>query len=307
MNDEVWEFSPNETQRILTVISLLRQTTCPYLARPIVRAYEEADRRGSEKEISGSSPLRLLVSYPSSTHSVTLHQYLQLDHSRRSDVKVSLAYQLARAVDFLHTCGVGHQFLSSDTVVVELEPDPTIKITNFCSCTTSPNCTNSYICVRNYRPPEVVLQLSGIQPRAVDCWALGCLLFEVYTGSAAFSLERADGNFQPQLIKQQLSETVKGIGRLGADDIPPGCPERVSQYLLGLHHDASISARMRVAGPSEEAERWISMVRPLLHFNFNLRSSAKEVLQHELFAGLPPPVNWPTPCEVPARLQELLD
>lgn len=307
MMDEVWEISSGETQRIFSILSFLRQSTCPYIGRPIVRVYEEGNKKDDEKRCASASPRHLLLSYPLSERRMMLHQFLQLDGSRSLEVRLSLAYQLVQAVAFLHTCGVSHQFLSSDVVAVELTPEPTIRLTRFYSCTTSSDCSGSYICVRNYRPPEVVLQLNGIQPKAVDCWALGCLLFEVYTGSPAFSLEVSGGNFRVQLLKQQLEETVKVIGRLEEDDIPPGCPERVSQYLVGLNYDASICSRMLAVGTAEEAESWMTLVRPLLHFNFLMRSTANDVLQHKIFAGLSPPVKWPVPCKVLSQLQELLD
>ncbi|ORC92257.1 protein kinase [Trypanosoma theileri] len=308
MNDEIWEFTPTETKRIMSVLSFLRDCGCPYIGRPVVRVYEEESQKNIDTRCTTESPRRIILSYPSPVRKLTLHQYLQLEESRRYEVKVGLAYQLVQAVAYLHKCGVSHQFLSSDAVAVELGPEPIIKITNFYSCTTSfSNYSGSYICVRKYRPPEVVLQLSGIKPNAVDCWALGCLLFEVYTGTAAFSLERGEGTFRPQLIKQQLEEAVKGIGRLDKDDIPPGCPERVSQYLLSLDCESSIFSRLQLAGPEEEAKLWISLVMPFLKFNYLLRAEADELLQHKVFAGLPPPVNWHIPTEVASELEDLLD
>ncbi|KAH9601369.1 Protein kinase domain [Trypanosoma melophagium] len=308
MNDEIWEFTPTEAKRIMNVLSFLRECECPYIGRPVVRVYEEESQKNLEMRCTTDSPCRIILSYPSPARKMTLHQYLQLDESRPYQVKVSLAYQLIQAVAFLHKCSVGHQFLSSDAVAVELGPEPTIKITNFYSCTTNfSDCSGNYICVRKYRPPEVVLQLSGIKPNAVDCWALGCLLFEVYTGSAAFSLEREEGTFRPQLIKQQLEEAVKGVGRLDTNDIPPGCPERVSQYLLGLDCESSIYSRLLSAGPEDEARLWISLVMPFLKFNYLLRPEAHELLQHKVFEGLPLPVNWPIPTEVALKLEDLLD
>ncbi|KAF5225489.1 hypothetical protein ECC02_001252 [Trypanosoma cruzi] len=306
MIDEVWEVSFSERKRIASVLSFLRRCECPYIGRPVVRMYGEGNLQKDMKEEAWASPLLILLSYPLSERHITLHRFLQTEEGRRREVKLSLAYQLLQAVSFLHACGVSHQFLSSDVVLVEVEPEPTIRVIHFCGSTTSSDCSGSYICVRNYRPPEVVLQLSGIKSKAVDCWALGCLLFEIYTGSAAFSLEESAGNFRPQLVRKQLEETVRVIGRLKKDSIPPGCPDRVSEYLLGLNYDASFSSRMRLAGPEDETEMWIMMIRPLLQFNFHLRPPVSELLRHRVFAGMPLPVAWPVPDGNPLQLQELI-
>ncbi|RNE98220.1 protein kinase [Trypanosoma rangeli] len=307
MIDEVWEVTSSETQRIAGVLTFLRRNTCPYIGRPVLRRYREGNEMEGAKEKKSASPLRILLSYSFSQHTVTLHQFLQMTDSLHREVKLSLAHQLVQAIAFLHTCGVSHQFLSSDVVAVELKPEPTVRIIHFCGGTTSSDCGGSYICVRNYRPPEVLLQLSGLRPKAIDCWALGCLLFEIYTGSAAFSLEASDGNFRPGLVREQLTETVRVIGKLGEDNIPPGCSDRVSEFLLGLDYDASFPARMRLAAPEEETEVWISLVRALLRFNFHLRPSVEELLRHELFADLPPPFNWPVPDEESLPLHTLLE
>jgi len=92
-------------------------------------------------------------------------------------------YQVLRGLKFVHTAGIIHRDLKPRNLLVNANCD--LKICDFglARLDTEANshhgaCMTDYIATRWYRPPEVVVA-SGKYTKAIDMWAVGCILAEL--------------------------------------------------------------------------------------------------------------------------------
>uniref|UniRef100_A0A914D924 cyclin-dependent kinase n=1 Tax=Acrobeloides nanus TaxID=290746 RepID=A0A914D924_9BILA len=94
------------------------------------------------------------------------------------------ARQIFEGVDFLHTNNIIHRDLKPQNILVNR--DQTIKIADFgLSRNYSLHSTFTTVVVTLwYRSPEILLQCR--YNTASDIWAIGCILFEIYTRQPLF-------------------------------------------------------------------------------------------------------------------------
>ena len=103
----------------------------------------------------------------------------------------SYTKQLAIGLKFLSDCGIVHMDLKPDNVLVTSNLQ-TIKISDFGSAIRpseaeiTPNIVSRY-----YRPPEVIL--GHLYSHPLDMWALGCIVYELFTGVVLFPGEDNNG------------------------------------------------------------------------------------------------------------------
>ncbi|CAG9466171.1 unnamed protein product [Pedinophyceae sp. YPF-701] len=101
-------------------------------------------------------------------------------------VKAVRAYavQLLVSLKHLRDTGILHADIKPDNILVNKERN-TVKLADFGSAMfAGDNELTPYLVSRFYRAPEVILGLP--YSHAMDMWALGCVLFELYTGSILF-------------------------------------------------------------------------------------------------------------------------
>lgn len=296
---EVWEIATKDEGRACTLLSFLMNNKCPFIAKPVLL---ECSRHGDD--------VHLLLEYEPLQRKMSLHSFLQHATDVSHADRVTLANQLVQAVAHMHECGIYHQFLSSDDITV-VPPEsedgrPTIKIMNFFGGLSA---SSAYICVRNYRPPEVAVQVPEIQKDKVDAWAVGCLLFEIFTGEAPFTLlssKDGGGSFRPQLLKQQLETFVHALGTLSDDDVPAQYPPRMKAFLLSVQCVAVLrKILLECCDGAPWTEDCISLVSSFLQFNPDKRISLCEMTHHALFVGMPTQ-EFSTAFPSPASLTELV-
>ena len=108
------------------------------------------------------------------------------DSNALSETQVrNLIYQLLQGLIHLHERSIAHRDLKPENVL--LDRNYTVKICDLGLArviTDEPPFT-SYHATRWYRAPELLLQAS-MYSTAVDMWALGCLMSELYTGRPLF-------------------------------------------------------------------------------------------------------------------------
>lgn len=216
----------------------------------------------------------------------------------------TICRQLLQAMEFLHSISLIHTDLKLENILlvdgtrftttnypkvdrsVEFPIDPRIKIIDFGGATFDDDRKQRIINTRQYRGPEVTLELGWSYPS--DMWSVGCMLAEIYDGELFFNthdnlehlamMERALGPFpswmvhncNPELSSEffdQKTGRVK-IEALSADDreFVDGIPTLKSFYWE--HLDSGIC----------------EISEALLNLDPNLRVSAKDALGFKFVA-----------------------
>ncbi len=144
-----------------------------------------------------------------------LPETLQLEIKRYTSIKKSLplthikiyAYQIARAMLYLHALGVCHRDIKPSNILVDPKSG-VLKICDFGSAKRlEPNQPSvAYICSRYYRAPELIVGCT-IYTTQIDIWGFGCVLGEMFLGRAVF--QGADPTLQLREISKLLGPPDK--------------------------------------------------------------------------------------------------
>ena len=120
------------------------------------------------------------------------------------------AYQLLRAVAYIHSMGICHRDIKPQNVLVETETQ-TIKLCDFGSAKQlvlgEPNI--SYICSRYYRAPELIFGNTEYDC-SIDLWSVGCVIAELMLTMPIFPGESGS---------DQIVEIIKILGTPTKDQI----------------------------------------------------------------------------------------
>ncbi|OVA05392.1 Protein kinase domain [Macleaya cordata] len=192
-------------------------------------------------------------------------------------------FKIFQALLYMHRCGYFHRDLKPENLLVTKD---VIKIADFglareiCS---QPPYTD-YVSTRWYRAPEVLLK-SPTYNSAVDMWAMGAIMAELFTLHPLFP-----GSSEVD----QMYKICSVIGSPNQNSWPEGLQLANSinyqfPQLPGVH----LSALVPYA--SEDA---ISLITSLCSWDPNKRPTAAEVLQHPFFRPcfyVPPSLRSKTP------------
>jgi len=120
------------------------------------------------------------------------------------------AYQLCRALGYIHALGICHRDVKPQNLLVNPETH-ILKLCDFGSAKAlvvgEPNV--SYICSRYYRAPELIFGATNYTTM-IDIWSLGCVIGELLIGRPLFPGENG---------VEQLVEIVKILGTPTKDEI----------------------------------------------------------------------------------------
>ncbi|GMT05626.1 hypothetical protein PENTCL1PPCAC_27800, partial [Pristionchus entomophagus] len=179
-----------------------------------------------------------------------------------------IAMQIFRGVDFLHANNIVHRDLKPQNVLIN--KDQTVKIADFGLSRTysSQSCFTTTVVTLWYRSPELLLQTS--YNSAVDIWAIGCILSEIYNRRPLFS---------GQTEAQQLLATFTKMGLPSPAEWPRGAViERSTYHELPRLPDPLIFGRM----PQEGAD----LAKSCLDYQPERRCSARTALSNRFFHGV---------------------
>lgn len=159
-----------------------------------------------------------------------------------------VARRLLQHVAVLGRLGVVHNRISPDSVVVNLADVSDARLVDFGAAFFPGGAGRFGLAPLGCRAPE---QLYMLPPRAwtgkLDCFALGCVLYELHTGRPLFP-----ASSEPQLVKQQLQVlgSPEGLWGHGAADLG-----RAAAFFVpgrgGAAHYAEHRELMRLAGCAE--------------------------------------------------------
>jgi len=124
----------------------------------------------------------------------TLTDILPFDDNRARD---RIAYQLMDVVSHLHDKNIVHRDIKPDNIIVR--PDGTIVLLDYGIVKRMKEMETSatVIGTRPYMSPE---QVNGKSERRSDIWAIGVVIFQMYTGSLPFS-----GSTEMELMQNILN------------------------------------------------------------------------------------------------------
>lgn len=135
-----------------------------------------------------------------------------------------IALQLLQGVAFLHANGVQHGDVKPENILLA-EPHYTqvpykdssiwipnnsnIRIVDFGTAVHISQDKPAIVVSRSYRPPEVVLGIGW--DAAVDLWAIGCVIMELYTGRRLFNVANGSDCEHLQMMEAMLGPLPKSM------------------------------------------------------------------------------------------------
>ncbi|XP_077990506.1 dual specificity protein kinase CLK2-like isoform X2 [Glandiceps talaboti] len=214
-----------------------------------------------------------------------------------------IAYQLCRAVRFLHKHKLAHTDLKPENILfknsdydiqynaVEKQDERKIKNTeirliDFGSATFEWEHHSTIVSTRHYRAPEVILEL-GWNHRC-DIWSIGTIIFELYAGITLF---------QTHDNKEHLAMIETVLGQIPSEMIEK---TKKGKYFNGgvLDWDRKSSAGRYVRenciplkkcmfSQNEEHQKLVDLMGQMLQCLPEDRISLKDALRHPFFDKLP--------------------
>lgn len=218
------------------------------------------------------------------------------------------ARQMFLGLQHLQNCQVIHLDLKPDNVLVSADKK-TIKLADFGTAVDKRDVIErtEYLVSRFYRAPEIILGMDVGYP--VDMWAVGCTVYELWTGKILFT-----GRSNNQMIKSFMdclgwpSEKLlkKGLVNNVLDNFELGPPlkfisREVDQFnkfsIRKIEQQKKIPRDMKTRvhdaarnisndGPTAaELNDLADLLSATLHMNVEKRLTPKEALAHKFFAS----------------------
>jgi serine/threonine protein kinase len=190
---------------------------------------------------------------------------------------LSIIYQLACGVDYMHSKGVMHRDLKPDNMLIF--PDGSVKICDFglakaLSCVEGTGMTREVLTIY-YKSIEVLL--GGRYDQSVDIWSIGCIIYEICMNSILF--RGATDGYMINLITRKL-------GPLKREEFDPLVAWDIGWYYLGKNapspmHQIQEMASLTYLMPFTSQIRHI--VLRCLTYDAKKRITAKELVADSLF------------------------
>jgi serine/threonine-protein kinase PRP4 len=278
-----------------------------------------------DRDLSGRVPIiRLLHTFTHKKHFCLVFESLESDlrellkrHGRNTGLDISAvkiyARQMFMALHHLEQAEVLHADLKPDNILVH-QDNQYIKLCDLGSAMFLRDATVTDMLVsRFYRAPEIMIGMP--HSYAIDMWAIGCTLFELYTGKILFNGQ--DNNRMLRMIQEcrgkipsrMLKKVVQPSGHFSADNTFIGeetnaltgkvvsKPIHFAQPMPGK----DIKARLAIGMPLASASSAKDMESRRLHEDFadlldqclkvdpEQRMKPAHALKHRLFQS--PPAN----------------
>uniref|UniRef100_A0A673AWW7 dual-specificity kinase n=1 Tax=Sphaeramia orbicularis TaxID=375764 RepID=A0A673AWW7_9TELE len=211
-----------------------------------------------------------------------------------------MAYQIIRAVRFLHKNKLTHTDLKPENILfinsdyyMEYNPEmkrdertlknPDVKIVDFGNATYEHEHHTSVVSTRHYRAPEVILDLGW--DHSCDVWSVGCILIEYYLGSTLFQthdskehlamMERVLGPIPTNLLQKTKKRRYIHRGRLDWD--PHSSSGRyVRKHCKPLKHYMSCQG--------EAHQQLFDLMGKMMEYDPAKRLSLDQALRHPFFS-----------------------
>ncbi|TRY90077.1 hypothetical protein DNTS_031584 [Danionella cerebrum] len=210
-----------------------------------------------------------------------------------------MAYQIIRAVRFLHKNKLTHTDLKPENILfVDSEYDikynsrmkrdertvknPDVKVVDFGNATYEHEHHTSVVSTRHYRAPEVILDLGW--SHSCDVWSVGCILIEFYLGSTLFQthdskehlamMERVLGPIPKHMLQKTRKKRYVHNDKLDWD-----CHSSSGRYV----RKQCKPLRQYLFSNSSDHEQLFDLIERMLDYDVTQRISLGEALKHPFF------------------------
>lgn len=183
-------------------------------------------------------------------------------------------YQILRGLKYIHSVNVMHRDMKPRNLLVNSNCD--LKICDFGLARlddlefNNHNVMSDYIATRWYRAPEVILSNSRYT-KAVDIWAVGCILAELYLRKPVFP------------GRDSLHQLTLIIATLGTPTETTSCPPKMKAFLATLPKRTKVPFNVVIPQASPQAH---DLLDKLLSMCPEKRITVNDALQHPYFADL---------------------
>ncbi|VVT49318.1 uncharacterized protein SAPINGB_P002211 [Magnusiomyces paraingens] len=276
--------------------------------------------------------VQLLSSFDHKGHLCLVFEYLDANlrdvlHKFGRSIGINLAAvrayarQLLRGLDSLRRAAVIHSDLKPDNILVT-DSHAVLKICDLGSAVLADNHHNAtgtadcsvdsslvvapYLASRFYRAPELILGLPRYDT-AIDMWAAGCTLFEMYTGQVLFPgksnndmlrlMMAVRGKFSNKMLRKGAFTGIyfhknrldDFISTLGIDPIT-NQPITKTITITGHTHGQTIKDKLAgLEGPpgspsARMLDKFIDLLNQMLALNPEKRPTPAQTLAHPFFA-----------------------
>jgi len=202
--------------------------------------------------------------------------------------KQFIVYQSLKAMRFCHTCQLLHRDLKPSNLL--LNEECVLKVADFGLARTvkeaqvadaEGSVLTDYVATRWYRAPEIILG-STAYTKAVDMWAMGCIVAEMFTGKPllagsstidqldkildvcgkpdAVAIKAMSSKFAATMIEQQMSKKQRPV----------------TSY---EHRRAQVDELIRKSCPSVD-KHVVDIVTEMLDINPETRMTVEQALEH---------------------------
>ncbi|KAL5702869.1 cyclin-dependent kinase [Ranunculus cassubicifolius] len=180
----------------------------------------------------------------------------------------SLMSQVLQGLSYMHRNGYFHRDLKPENLLVT---NDTIKIADFGLAreTSSKPPYTDYVSTRWYRAPEVLLQSSSYTP-AIDMWAIGAILAELFTLFPIFPGESET---------DQLFKICRILGTPNWSNLPEGINH---SCLINCQFSETAPVNLSDIIPNASMEA-IDLIEKLCCWDPRKRLTAEQALQHPFF------------------------
>ena len=144
-----------------------------------------------------------------------------------TEQKIGIFSNIAFAVNACHKRDVVHLNIKMENIAINTDGNACLFNFSQCSCVGS----NLEEVLIHPAPPESRLLGSALATKAMDCWALGLLLYELIDDNCIFT-EESENKFNFDLFPPQIIPIVKGL--LENDPEKRWNIDQSIEYLLGI-------------------------------------------------------------------------
>lgn len=210
-----------------------------------------------------------------------------------------MAYQIIRAVKFLHKNKLTHTDLKPENILLidsdyEMEynrekrrdertlKNPDVKIVDFGNATYDHEHHTSVVSTRHYRAPEVILDLGW--DHSCDVWSIGCILIEYYLGTTLFQthdskehlamMERVLGPIPTNLLEKTKKRRYVHRNKLDWD-VHSSSGRYVRKHCKPLKH--------YIVSRSEDHRLLFDLIEKMMEYDPAKRLSLEQALHHPFF------------------------